>query len=1564
MEEYRDAIASWQGSLSDGADLLIYGCDFAGSAQGREMVETLSTLTGADVAASTDKTGVADKGGDWELEYAAGDIEAEIAFSGELQQEWQGTLIDYVVSNTNDSGGGSLREAIDQSNLSVGVYDNIYFAIGSGQQTISLSSGLTITDAVNLDATTQPGFVDKPIIELDGTGAGAGTDGLLITADDSIVRGLLINNFLGDGIEINGGDNNQILGNFIGVDFEGDDALGNGGKGIRIDSGNSNIIGGSASGDGNVISGNASDGITLRNNSDSNVIKGNLIGTDVTGTADLGNGLSGVFIGSSSQNNIIGGGLPGEGNVIAYNNDDGILIAGGGISGNTISGNSIHSNSEIGIDLGDEDVTQNDGGDGDSGENALQNFPVLTDVTWSSTDVTIDGTLNSAASTTYRVEFFANTTVDTSGYGEGQTYLGFVDVTTDGSGNASFSRNLTVAVPAGASYTATATDPAGNTSEFSLASGMVAHYRLDEGSGLVAIDSSGRGLDGVLEPGVGYTGGVSGTAGDLTAAADYIEVADNDDLDIGTGDFSIDMWFNTTESLPLWDTYPMLAYKRDPSVSEDNGYELFFMKSVGSDPDALDLYWKIWDGGAIDSIVVDGSVTPLNDGQWHHVAATRNGNTLELYIDGVLAASTSSAAIGSADIQSPDPLVFGGGDSGQSWWEYNGLIDEISIYNRAIGAAEAADLASAPLVVDITETLVAPTIDGTVDAAWSSALAHNISIISGTVTDANDLSGTWRSLWDSTNLYYLVEVTDDTLINDSVLQPWQDDSVEIFIDADNSKLGAYDLVNDFQYGFRWSDPGAVHTGSNSVPDTTGVVFNLITTASGYTLEASIPWTTLGVVPSIGSLVGVDMTLADDDDGGDRDGKRLWFDGSDSAWFDPSLMGTGRLVASVSSIDITGTVFEDVDGDANLGDAVGRDNVVVRLFRDGGDGLADGADDTFVTSTLTAGGGAYSFTGLADDTYWVVVDSKTISPTQGTAAPSSVWAEQTYGVAGAMDGVASFLGASGALYGGRDPNVSDSSSDAPASLATSEHVTRVVIAGAGATNVDSAFSFNVVTNVRGDGGDDDGGGTGRHSQGTLDQFIMNANLVNGANAMRFVPAVGPNVVTGAFSDDGNYTNDGGDDWWRIDVTSALPTISGANTTIDGTAYSHFDGTVVADTNAGQAGTGGTVGVDGLTLDRVDRPELELSGGNAFTAPGLHVTGGAVTIQDIAIHGFGDNMDSEQIRIDATVTAAAGEAVITGNLIGTNADGTDAGTSENVGIFTNGAASITNNYIAYIENNAVMASLAWQLMPNVEQVNLINNEIAFNQFTGGFTGDMVSDVPSNAVIQGNYIHDFQGPVTLDIRQGKGIEIWYEAQNVLIENNTVENMQVAGIALNDGSDGNVIRRNIITGTTGITGSGGAGIVITSFNDTALAPPTDNQITENAIYNNAGLGIDLDARGPAFSATYVGDGVTANDAGDGDAGANELQNYPVLGTAASDGTDVTITGTLAVPRWAEAIGLEFFANTAQDPSTYGEGERYLGSWNVTDGGLNDLDGAERRVNQLLRDPDAGRGCHGQENS
>ena len=101
------------------------------------------------------------------------------------------------------------------------------------------------------------------------------------------------------------------------------------------------------------------------------------------------------------------------------------------------------------------------------------------------------------------------------------------------------------------------------------------------------------------------------------------------------------------------------------------------------------------------------------------------------------------------------------------------------------------------------------------------------------------------------------------------------------------------------------------------------------------------------------------------------------------------------------------------------------------------------------------------------------------------------------------------------------------------VCTAEHVIRRTITGADKTNVDFGFSYNVVTNVDGDGSDDDEPGTpgtARLSQGSLHQFILNANAVSGANSMRFVPTEATNASAG------------GDDWWRISVTQALPQVT--------------------------------------------------------------------------------------------------------------------------------------------------------------------------------------------------------------------------------------------------------------------------------------------------------------------------------------------------------------------------------------------------------------------------------------
>jgi hypothetical protein len=145
VERYRDAIKSWQASLTEDADLLIYGCDFAGSAQGREMVEVLSALTGADVAASTDKTGSAELGGDWELEYTKGEIESSIAFSADAQQSWSGTLNFTEVGLTagvQDPSAGSSGDGVAVADFNNdGFYDFVVHGSTTGPSVLYQNDG-------------------------------------------------------------------------------------------------------------------------------------------------------------------------------------------------------------------------------------------------------------------------------------------------------------------------------------------------------------------------------------------------------------------------------------------------------------------------------------------------------------------------------------------------------------------------------------------------------------------------------------------------------------------------------------------------------------------------------------------------------------------------------------------------------------------------------------------------------------------------------------------------------------------------------------------------------------------------------------------------------------------------------------------------------------------------------------------------------------------------------------------------------------------------------------------------------------------------------------------------------------------------------------------------------------------------------------------------------------------------------------------------------------------------------------------------------------------------------
>ncbi len=281
-------------------------------------------------------------------------------------------------------------------------------------------------------------------------------------------RNVVSGNF-NDGVEISGAgaSNNVVTGNFIGTDASGLVAIGNSAVGVFVSGAAGNAIGGAAAGAGNVISANSQGGLGLTGpGCANNVVQGNRIGTDAAGTLDLRNLNSGINVSVSAHDNTIGGTGAGEGNIVAYSQGDGLAMSGTGTINNLVRGNRFFLNTDLALDLGTTGVTANDVGDADNGPNQLQNFPVLTAATNNAGSVTVAGTLSSGTNVTYGIDFYSNPGCDAGGNGEGETYLGSANVTTDGGGTATFLVTLPGAALVGRQVTATATDPLGNTSEF------------------------------------------------------------------------------------------------------------------------------------------------------------------------------------------------------------------------------------------------------------------------------------------------------------------------------------------------------------------------------------------------------------------------------------------------------------------------------------------------------------------------------------------------------------------------------------------------------------------------------------------------------------------------------------------------------------------------------------------------------------------------------------------------------------------------------------------------------------------------------------------------------------------------------------------------------------------------------------------------------------------------------------------------------------------------------------------------------------------------------------------
>lgn len=606
-----------------------------------------------------------------------------------------------------------------------------------------------------------------------------------------------------------------------------------------------------------------------------------------------------------------------------------------------------------------------------------------------------------------------------------------------------------------------------------------------------------------------------------------------------------------------------------------------------------------------------------------------------------------------------------------------------------------------------------------------------------------------------------------------------------------------------------------------------------------------------------------------------------------------------VILKVPSNIIIGNVFEDI----NYGGGAGRDrtaagvagipNVTVELYD---------STNTLFKTTVTDAAGDYGFTGMANDTYTVRVVTGTIDSTRpnGTGC-GNCYPVQTY----KTDFASSTLTPNPSLVGGNDPTAA--SDTGTGVLTGAQSTATVAIFNEGAVGVDFGFNYNTIVNTNNSG------------QGSLEQFIINSNDL-GEGAMDVVangifdPPAGQDISIFMIPPSGDPLGRPADvnflagGYFDLDVTgNQLSEIKTDNTAIDGRTQ-----TAYGDTNTGGAGSGGTpVGVSATNLPVYEQPEIQIRGNN----------------QDV-IRLDGDNLVVRGLAIYATdnsgILARNGSATIEENFIGINAEGTDVGTQDYGVHLKDGDLNLASNYISgsekagfYLENKG---------SPVIE----------YNHFYRNGSGDTCMDNiyirdGTDIVIQYNLIAE---------AAGTGIEAdQYEGTLNILEN-TITNNGISPVDCGGGvfEDAGIrlLEQNASITQNIIHSNQGEGLVIAKDNVINVL------ISENSFYNNGqranSLGIDLD------DSQNNGDGITLNDPGDSDNGANGLLNFPIIESAYIQSGNVVIKG------WARPGSImEFFLTDISEGTAtlgdnqlgfsqdYGEGELYLGT--VIEGSAGDSD-------------------------
>ena len=602
--------------------------------------------------------------------------------------------------------------------------------------------------------------------------------------------------------------------------------------------------------------------------------------------------------------------------------------------------------------------------------------------------------------------------------------------------------------------------------------------------------------------------------------------------------------------------------------------------------------------------------------------------------------------------------------------------------------------------------------------------------------------------------------------------------------------------------------------------------------------------------------------------------------------------------------LSGVVFEDINYGGGAGRSLSssggvvRPNVRVELYDSAG---------TFLRTTTTDTAGAYSFNGLAGGNYFVRVVSATVQSSRfGGSSCSACVPVQTFRV----DASSGAAVADPNRVGGENPALVDAGNGSTtlAGLAgastTAQSLIPVTVGSTNITGLDFGFNFDTIVSTR------DGG------QGSLRQFIVNSNALSNSGLAQVGQTAGREVSIFMVPDGAarpglraGLVNQLVGGVASIVPLTALPAISDANTTIDGTTQTAG----VGDTNAGILGTGGSVGVSNLSLPTVNRPEVQIADGAASLAIGLDVQASGAVIRGVAVFGFGNAANSNgdaNIRLGASGTGALIENSVIGSSATSFADPGASARSGGDNIRAVGATggTLRNSLLAYSAGKGV------GLVSGSNNWTMTGNEIRGNGIGNASLDGIDIDGSSSASVTGNLVI---------ANEGIGIDSTNSSGANLIQNNTVTGNGIGSGALAETAGVRVYGANNNVSLNIINANYGAGVMVVSS-------ASANLISRNSIFANGTItnkvgggpsgqiGIDLLSAADSVS-TGTAPFVTLNDSGDADVGGNGLLNYPVLGGAAVQGTNLLLTG---FARPGSIIEL-FIADP--DPSGFGEGKTYL---------------------------------------